>query len=58
MNIPAPKHPNLRADAAWVVFQILENGKSSRDCLNTAQQRHAAKDRAWLQEMSMGVLRQ
>lgn len=58
MNIPAPKYPNLRADAAWVVFQILENGKSSRDCLNTAQQRHAAKDRAWLQEMSMGVLRQ
>ena len=58
MNIPPAKTPNLRADAAWVVFQILEQGKSSRDCLSMVQQRHSPKDRAWLQEMSMGVLRQ
>ena len=58
MNLPLPKPKNLRADAAWVIYQIIENGKSSRDCLNQVQQRHTQQDKAWLQEMSMGVLRQ
>ena len=56
--VPLPRKKNLRADAAWVIYQILENGKSSRECLHKVQQRHSAQDSAWLQEMSMGVLRQ
>ena len=58
MNAPLPRKKNLRGDAAWVVFQILENGKSSRDCLAKVQQRHSSKDSAWLQEMTMGTMRQ
>lgn len=48
----------LRSDAAKVLFEILENGKSSRDCLPKAQERYSEKDKAWLQEMVYGVLRQ
>ncbi|NMH60603.1 16S rRNA (cytosine(967)-C(5))-methyltransferase RsmB [Alteromonas ponticola] len=55
---PLPRQKDLRADAAWVIYQILEAGKSSRECLNAAQRRHSAKDSAWLQEMTMGVMRQ
>ncbi|MBD3585832.1 16S rRNA (cytosine(967)-C(5))-methyltransferase RsmB [Salinimonas sp. HHU 13199] len=58
MNAPLPRKKNLRGDAAWVIFQILENGKSSRDCLAKVQQRHSSKDSAWLQEMTMGTMRQ
>ena len=58
MNAPLPRAKNLRADTAWVIYQILENGKSSRECLGTVQQRHLPKDSAWLQEMSMGAMRQ
>ncbi|MCW8108848.1 16S rRNA (cytosine(967)-C(5))-methyltransferase RsmB [Alteromonas ponticola] len=53
-----PKQPTLRSDTAWVIYQILEVGKSSRECLNTAQRRHSSKDSAWIQEMAMGVMRQ
>lgn len=53
-----PRQPNLRADAAWVLYQILEQGQSSRECLASVQQRHSAKDNGWLQEMTMGALRQ
>jgi 16S rRNA (cytosine967-C5)-methyltransferase len=49
---------NLRADAARVLFQILEQGMSARECLPNAQQDHNEKDKAWLQEMTYGVLRQ
>tara|TARA_R110000772_G_scaffold96406_21_gene195049 strand:- start:17404 stop:18717 length:1314 start_codon:yes stop_codon:yes gene_type:complete len=49
---------NLRADAASVLYQILEQGMSARECLPAAQQKHNEKDRAWLQEMTYGVLRQ
>lgn len=56
IKLPHKKH--LRADAAWVLYQILELGKSSRECLPLAQARHSAQDSAWLQEMVMGVLRQ
>jgi len=48
----------LRSDAAKVLFEILENGKSSRECLPAAQDGHSDKDKAWLQEMVFGVLRQ
>jgi len=48
---------NLRADSAWVLLQILEHGRSSRDCLPLAQERHQPQDRAWIHEMTMGVLR-
>ena len=65
MNRPPAKqalsarHPlNLRAVAAQVLFQILEQGKSARDCLPTAQSKLKEQDKAWLQEMVYGVLRQ
>lgn len=53
------KHPvNLRSDAAWVLYQILENGQSSREVMPKAWSRHEyPKDRAWLQEMVFGCLR-
>ncbi len=58
MKLSLPKQKNLRGDAAWVIYQILEAGRSSRECLNAAQRRHNAKDSAWIQEMCMGVMRQ
>jgi len=53
------RHPiNLRSDAAWVLFQILDNGHSSRELMPIVWARHAnAKDRAWLQQMVFGCLR-
>ncbi|MFC3203452.1 16S rRNA (cytosine(967)-C(5))-methyltransferase RsmB [Alteromonas oceani] len=55
MKLPAKV--DLRADTAWVIFQVLEQGKSSREALAIAQARHSKKDAAWLQEMAMGVFR-
>ena len=52
-----PPYANLRADTAWVIYSVLELGKSSRDCLAKAQARHSKQDSAWLQEMAMGVFR-
>ena len=46
--VPLPRQKNLRADTAWVIFQILENGKSSRECLAKVQRRHHGKDNAWI----------
>ena len=48
---------NLRADAAKVLHQILEEGQSARECLPIAQLPHKEQDKAWLQEMVYGVLR-
>ena len=48
---------NLRADAAKVLYQILEEGQSARECLPLAQLPHKEQDKAWLQEMVYGVLR-
>jgi 16S rRNA (cytosine967-C5)-methyltransferase len=50
-------HLNLRADAAKVLHQILEEGQSARECLPLAQLPHKEQDKAWLQEMVYGVLR-
>jgi 16S rRNA (cytosine967-C5)-methyltransferase len=50
-------HFNLRADAAKVLHQILEEGQSARECLPAAQLPHKEQDKAWLQEMVYGVLR-
>ena len=50
-------HFNLRADAAKVLHQILEEGQSARECLPLAQLPHTEQDKAWLQEMVYGVLR-
>lgn len=58
MATPLPKQKNLRSDTAWVIYQILEEGRSSRDCLTKVQRRHEGKDNAWIQEMSLGVMRQ
>ena len=55
--LPLPKQKNLRADCAWVIYQILEQGKSSRDCLERVQRRHNVRDNGWIQEMSLGVMR-
>jgi 16S rRNA (cytosine967-C5)-methyltransferase len=52
------KNNSLRADAAQVLFKILEQGMSSRECLAEAQKVHSDQDKAWLQEMVYGVLRQ
>ena len=51
------KYFNLRADAAKVLHQILEEGQSARECLPLAQLPHKEQDKAWLQEMVYGVLR-
>ena len=48
---------NLRADAAKVLHQILEEGQSARECLPAAQIPLKDQDKAWLQEMVYGVLR-
>ncbi|MEP0355522.1 16S rRNA (cytosine(967)-C(5))-methyltransferase RsmB [Paraglaciecola sp.] len=48
---------NLRAEAAKVLFQILEEGKSARECLPAIQDHLKEQDKAWLQEMVYGVLR-
>ncbi|MBR9794266.1 MAG: 16S rRNA (cytosine(967)-C(5))-methyltransferase RsmB [Gammaproteobacteria bacterium] len=55
MKLPAKV--DLRADTTWVIFQVLEQGKSSREALAMAQARHSKQDAAWLQEMAMGVFR-
>lgn len=52
-----PNRFNLRADAAKVLHQILEEGQSARECLPLAQLPHKEQDKAWLQEMVYGVLR-
>ena len=51
------KKTDLRADSARVLFHILEEGRSARDCLPLIQQSHKEQDKAWIQEMSYGVLR-
>ena len=45
---------NLRADAAKVVFSVLE--QSLRECLTPLLESHSDKDKAWIQEMVYGVL--
>jgi 16S rRNA (cytosine967-C5)-methyltransferase len=52
------KANSLRADAAKVLHQILEQRKSARECLPAAQLNYSEQDKAWLQEMVYGVLRQ
>lgn len=54
----AAKKRNVRADSAQVLYDILESGKSARECLPAAQQGHSEQDKAWMQEMVFGVLRQ
>jgi len=57
-NPPTRKANNLRADAATVLHKILEQGLSARECLPPAQLAYSEQDKAWLQEMVYGVLRQ
>ncbi|MFT4994492.1 MAG: 16S rRNA (cytosine967-C5)-methyltransferase [Paraglaciecola sp.] len=57
-NHPSRKAHNLRADAASVLHKILEQGQSARECLPAAQLAYSEQDKAWLQEMVYGVLRQ
>lgn len=47
----------LRADAAWVLYQILEKGMSSKQALGQRLPDYEGRDRAWLQEMVFGCLR-
>lgn len=52
-----PLGQQLRADAAWVLFQILEKGMSSKQALGQRLPDYEGRDRAWLQEMVFGCLR-
>ncbi|MEM0910123.1 MAG: 16S rRNA (cytosine(967)-C(5))-methyltransferase RsmB [Pseudomonadota bacterium] len=54
-----PKHrPQLRADAAWALYQVLDKGRSSQEILPTCLSRFQdAKDKAWFQECFYGCLR-
>lgn len=53
-----PTHPkNVRADAAWVLFQVLEHGRSCQELMPLIFERHETQQRAWLQEMIFGCLR-
>ena len=52
------KSYQLRAEASRVLFDILENGMSAREALPARQRHFEEKDKAWLQEMVYGVLRQ
>jgi 16S rRNA (cytosine967-C5)-methyltransferase len=47
----------LRADGATALFSVLEQGQSLRQSFAYLQAQHNEKDRAWLQEMVYGVLR-
>jgi len=58
MKLHAPAGKNLRADSAWVVYQVLENGVSAKECLPKVLVKYSvSKDRNWLNEVTMGVLR-
>lgn len=58
MTIQPPRQRNLRADCAWVLYQVLESGVSTRDCMPTVlAQFENARDKNWLNEAVMGVLR-
>ena len=57
LSIKPTHRVNLRADAAWMLFQILEQGKSSRDLIPIIFARHKSADKAWLQEMVFGCMR-
>lgn len=49
----------LRRDCAKLLFAILEQGQSSRQVLGELQSKYTdARDKAWLQEMAFGCLRQ
>ena len=49
----------LRVDCATILYEILENGRSSRSLLVEKQTRYTqARDKAWLQEVTFGCLRQ
>ncbi|MBT1063820.1 16S rRNA (cytosine(967)-C(5))-methyltransferase RsmB [Bowmanella sp. Y26] len=52
------KASTLRADIARTLFQVLEQGHSLRELMPALQAKHKEQDRAWLQEMLYGVLRQ
>ncbi len=55
LNISHPK--NKRADCAWVLHNVLENGRSLSELLPIVFERYEPKERAWLQEMIFGCLR-
>jgi 16S rRNA (cytosine967-C5)-methyltransferase len=49
---------SLRADAAWVLFQVLEEGRSCREVMPLVVDEYSAtKDRNWLNEAVLGILR-
>ena len=50
----SPLGQQLRADAAWVLFQILEKGVSSKQALAQRLDHYQGRYRAWLQEMVFG----
>jgi 16S rRNA (cytosine967-C5)-methyltransferase len=58
VNQSSTQASRLRADAATILFRILEQGQSSRQCLADKQAHYKQpRDKAWLQEMVFGSLR-
>lgn len=58
MSQSSAQASRLRADAATILFRILEQGQSSRQCLAEKQTHYKqSRDKAWLQEMVFGSLR-
>ena len=54
---PQKMGAKLRADAASVLFEILENGVSAKQALNARLEAYDSRNAAWLQEMVFGSLR-
>lgn len=49
---------NLRADSAWILYQVLEEGRSTRELFIPVLERYSsAKDKNWINETVLGVLR-
>jgi len=62
LNVSIGRRPthkkDTRADAAWVLYQVLEHGRSCRELMPLIFERHSTQQNAWMQEMIYGSLRQ
>lgn len=56
-NLSIRHKKNIRADASWAIYQILEHGHSAREIMPYLFERYdQSKDKAWLKTMVYGVL--
>ena len=56
-HISIARYKNKRADCAWVLYNVLENGRSLSELMPIVFSKYETKERAWLQEMIFGCLR-